>query len=145
MLTDGCLCLAGDFPQTTCLLTECCAMIGCFVHFTFPALIPRFTCHCGQSHVVANANTRRWQIRMNQDRSKLTWLTHHTYTRIHLYIPPNPTCSRLYDLERLKADFKRDNPLPPPPVPPRHSANTPPDQHRLQDSQIALGHKRFYL
>ena len=33
-------------------------------------------------------------------------LAHHTYNRIHLHTPLNTTCSRWYDLERLKADFK---------------------------------------
>ncbi len=45
-----------------------------------------------------------------QDRSKST---HHTYTHIHLHAPLNPTCSRWYNLERLKADFKPDPPPPP--------------------------------
>ena len=43
----------------------------------------------------------------NQDRTKIR------YTRIHLHVAPNPTCSHWYDLERLKAAFKPDTPPPP--------------------------------
>ncbi len=34
-------------------------------------------------------------------------------TRIHLHTPPNPTCSRWYDHEWLKADYKPDSPTHP--------------------------------
>ena len=33
--------------------------------------------------------------------------------RIHMHAPPNPTCSRWYDHEWLKADYKPDSPPPP--------------------------------
>ncbi len=54
-------------------------------------------------------NTSLW-ILPKQDKSKLT---QHTYTRIHLHAPPNPTCSQRYDHEWLKADVKPDPPPPP--------------------------------
>ncbi len=41
------------------------------------------------------------------DRS-IPWVT--KLTRIHLHTPPNPTCSRWYDHEWLKADYKPDSP-----------------------------------
>ena len=44
MLTNGCLRLEGYFPKTTCLLNECCTMIGSCVHFTFTSLIAHFVC-----------------------------------------------------------------------------------------------------
>ena len=43
--------------------------------------------------------------------SYLTTLSVYIYTCIQLHTPTNPTCSRWYDPERLKADFK---PHPPP-------------------------------
>ncbi len=37
-----------------------------------------------------------------------------TNLRWHLHTPPNPTCSRWYDHEWLKADYKPDSPTHPP-------------------------------
>ncbi len=37
-------------------------------------------------------------------------LTQYTYSRIHLHVTLNPTCSRWYNLEKLTADFKPDSP-----------------------------------
>ncbi len=39
----------------------------------------------------------------------------HLLTRIHLHTPPTPTCSRWYDHEWLKADYKSEWFTPPPP------------------------------
>ena len=50
MLTNGCLPLEGDFPQTTCLLK---------VHFTLTRPFRLFAYQCCYSHIVANANTWR--------------------------------------------------------------------------------------
>ncbi len=51
---------------------------------------------------------------------KLSGIDHSAQTRqvqinslhLHLHAPPNPTCSRWSDLERLKAHFKPDSPPP---------------------------------
>ncbi len=44
------------------------------------------------------------------DRSAQTRQVHINSPRIHLHTPPNPTCSRWYDHEWLKADYKPDSP-----------------------------------
>ncbi len=61
------------------------------------------------------------------DRSAQPRQVHIKSPRIHLHTSPNPTCSRWYDHEWLKADYKPDSPPPTPtptPTPPRTSCWT---------------------
>ncbi len=48
------------------------------------------------------------------DRSAHTRQVHIKSPHLHLHTPPNPTCSRWYDHEWLKADYKPDSTPPPP-------------------------------
>ncbi len=50
------------------------------------------------------------QIQSGVDRSAQTRQVHIKSPRIHLHTPPIPTCSRWYDHEWLKADYKPDSP-----------------------------------
>ncbi len=62
------------------------------------------------------AELNRWlgaQKLSGVDRSAQTRQVHIKSPRIHLHTPPNPTCSRRYDHEWLKADYKPDPALPP--------------------------------
>ncbi len=59
------------------------------------------------------AELNRWlstQKLSGADRSAQTRQVHIKSPRIHLHTPPNPTCSRWYDHEWLKADYKPDSP-----------------------------------
>ncbi len=51
-----------------------------------------------------------WHPKIVVDRSAQTRQLHIKSPRIHLHTPPNPTCSRSYDHEWLKADYKPDSP-----------------------------------
>ncbi len=65
------------------------------------------------------AELNRWlgtQKRSGVDRSAQKRQVHIKSPRIHLHTPPNPTCSRWYDHEWLKADYKPDSPHPPGPM-----------------------------
>ncbi len=65
------------------------------------------------------AELNRWlgtQTLSGVDRSAQTREVHIQSPRIHLNTPPNPTCSRWYDHDWLKADYKPDSP-PPTPTP----------------------------
>ncbi len=54
--------------------------------------------------------TQKWS---GVNRSAQTRQVHIKSPRIHLYTPPNPTCSRWYYHEWLKADYKPDSAQPP--------------------------------
>ncbi len=78
---------------------------------TNPVFILAFACglRLGRAHYILQHWPTLTEL-SGVDRSAQTRQGHIKSPRIHLHTPPNPTCSRWYDHEWLKADYKPDSP-----------------------------------